>query len=139
MKSLITLIKLQRRELDQLRRQVSALEGARDQLIEKIERLQDDLIREIEAASTMTDMRSFFGDFSDAIKKKQRALASKVVQFEQQIQELGIEIANRFSELKKFEIALDRHKEREKEKQTRREQIEMDEIGLRTFRYKDHI
>lgn len=139
MKSLKTLIKLQKRELDQLRRQVAALEGARDNLIATIERLQDELVRELEAANTMMDLRGFFGDFSDAIKKKQRALASKVVQFEQQIQELAIEIGNRFSELKKYEIALEAHKKREKEKEAKKEQAEMDEMGLRIFRYKDSL
>lgn len=137
MKSLKTLIKLQQRELDLLRRQVSSLEGARDTLISNIEHLHDELMKELEAASTMADMRGFFGDFSDTIKKRQRVMAGKVVQLEQQIQELGIEITNRFSELKKFEIALENHMKREKEKIARREQADMDEMGLRIFRYQE--
>lgn len=139
MKSLATLIKLQQRELDQLRKQQSLLEEARDNVIGRIESLHDELIRELQAAGDMAEMRGFFGDFSDAIKKKQKALATKVVQLEQQIQELGILIAERFSELKKYEIARDNRLARQKEERERKEQRDMDELGLAVFRRKDTV
>ena len=137
MKSLHTLIKLEKRELDRLRKQMNILEDGRDKLIAHMERLQEQLIQELEAASVMPDLRGFFGDFSDAIKKKQRQMATKVVQFEQQIQELNQEVAIHFSELKKYEIARENHQKREKNKRDKREQAELDEVGVRAFFYGD--
>lgn len=137
MKSLKTLIRLQQRELDRLRKQIALLETQRGNFIATIERLQDDLIKELAAAEEMAEMRGFFGDFSDSIKKRQHAIAAKVVELEYQIQQQMIEVTNRYSDLKKYEIAYERYLEDERKKQAKREQAELDEVGLRNHLYGD--
>lgn len=137
MKSLKTLIRLQQRELDRLRKQIAVLESHRDTMIRTIETLQDSLIQELAAANELTEMKGFFGDFSESIKKRQHAIAAKVIQLEHQIQEQMIEVTNRYSDLKKYEIAYERYLESEHQKQAKREQAELDEMGLRTHLYGD--
>lgn len=137
MKSLKTLIRLQKRELDQLRKQLVTFEKQREHLITMIERLQYDLVREIETAKELTEMRGFFGDYSKSIKHRQKALAANVVQVETQIQNLMLQIQNHFAELKKYEIAYERYIEAEKKKQAKQEQAVLDEAGLRNFLYGD--
>ncbi len=137
MKSLKTLIRLQQRELDRLRKQIAALESHRDTMIQTIETLQDSLVQELAAANELTEMKGFFGDFSDSIKKRQHAIAAKVVQVEHQIQEQMIEVTSRYSDLKKYEIAYERYLESERQKQAKREQAELDEVGLRRHLYGD--
>lgn len=137
MKSLKTLIRLQQRELDRLRKLIAALESRRDTMIQTIEQLQDSLIQELAAANELTEMKGFFGDFSESIKKRQHAIAAKVVEVEYQIQEQMVEVTNRYSDLKKYEIAYERYLEEERKKQAKREQAELDEVGLRNHLYGD--
>lgn len=135
MKSLKTLIRLQKRELDQLRKQLNTFENQRGHLIAMIEKLQADLLREIETSQELAEMRGFFGDFSHSIKKRQKALAANVVQVETQIQNLMVQIQNHYTDLKKYEIAYDRFLAAEAKKQAKAEQEELDEAGLHKFHY----
>lgn len=137
MESLTTLIRLQQRELDRLRKQVSTLEGRRDSMINAVEKLQDELLKEIEAADQLGEMRGFFGDFSDHIKKRQKELALKIVNLEEQIQNLTVEVQVKFSDLKKYEIAYDNYIKEKLRRQAMREQKELDEIGLHKHLYGD--
>lgn len=137
MKELKTLIRLRKRELDALRRQVVQLENKRDQQVKIIENLNDELINELETADELAEMRGFFGDFSEAIKQKQKKVAQLVVQYEQQIQERQIEVSNHYADLKKYEIAYERYLKREAEKLAKQEQEELDEIGIRKYHYGD--
>lgn len=133
MKSLKTLIRMHKRELDRIRREVAQLEATRDAYIDMVKRMQEELLREIATADELGEMRGFFGDFSEAIKKRQKEIAVKILKVEQQIQELQIEIQARFAELKKFEIAYERHLERVKKAKEKKEQLQLDEVGLRKF------
>lgn len=135
MKSLKTLIRVEQNELDRLRKELASEETKRGHLIKMMEELQATLVREIETAQDLADMRGFFGNYSDAIKRKQKQLASNVVQVEQKIQETTIEIQQRFTDLKKYEIAYDRYVRAEAEKAAKKEQQELDEAGLRDFLY----
>ena len=137
MESLKTLIRLQQRELDRLRKQVATLEGKRDSMIKAVEKLQDELVKEIETADQLGEMRGFFGDFSDTIKKRQKELAMKIVSLEEQIQNLTVEVQVKFSDLKKYEIAYDNYIKEQLRQQALREQKELDEIGLHKHLYGD--
>ncbi len=133
MKSLKTLIRMHKRELDRLRREVALIESKRDDLIGAVQRMQDELLHELATADELGEMRGFFGNFSDAIKRRQKEVAVRIVKLEQQIQEQQIEIQSRFAEMKKFEIAYERHLLREAQAKAKKEQQQLDEVGLRKF------
>lgn len=133
MKSLKTLIRIQKRELDELRREMVVLQDKRDGYIARVHALSDQLKEEIKLAAEMADMRGFFGDFSKTIKQKQQELAARILMVEQEMRQLSDKILVKFADLKKYEISLDRFKEREKKKQSDREQRELDEVGIRSF------
>jgi flagellar export protein FliJ len=135
MKKLGTLIRLQKRELDEVRSKMNKLETKRDHFIRQIEELSESLQHEYEMAADMAEMRGFFGDFSGSIKKRQQVLAAHIVQVETQIQHYMIEIQKQFSELKKLEIAKERNDEAEALEARRAEQKFMDEIGIRNAIY----
>ena len=137
MKSLNTLIKLKQRELDRSRQRLSRLETQRDQLIRQIGKLTDDLTREYELSSSLADMRGFFGDYAESIKQKQQELAQKVIKTERQIQEVVTEIQVHFSEVKKYEIALENYEKEQRKIAAMKEQQQMDEIGIRNALYFD--
>ena len=114
---------------------MTRLEGQRDDFIAQIEQLNDDLQRELNMAHELADMRGFFGDFAGSIKKQQQQLAAKVIKTEQQIQELAIKIQQQFAEVKKYEIAYDNYLAELARQEKHREQLEMDEIGIRNALY----
>lgn len=131
MKKMATLIRLQRRELDELRQRMVRLENRRDHYIRQIEELAQSLEQEYLLAEKLPDMRGFFGDFSGSIKKRQTILAAHVIQAETQIQQLLVQIHQQFSELKKYEIAKERFDANAALIAKRKEQLAMDEIGIR--------
>lgn len=133
MKGLTTLIKIQKRELDKLRLQMTQLETKRDTQIAYMRKLKEELEHELEAASQMTEMRGFFGDFSEAIKKKQKATVTVILKLEQQMEQLAVHIQNTFSELKKYEISYENYLAEQKREREKREQIELDELGIQMY------
>src|SRR6185369_823472 len=96
-----TLIKLNKRTLDDLRRKMGALESQKSQLLQASAKLSEDLQNEIVLAEKNPDMGIFFGDFAKRIKARQQQLADEVKALDKQIAKLGEEIAVAFSEMKK--------------------------------------
>jgi hypothetical protein len=129
MKGLLTLIKLNTRALDELRRKMAALENQKLQLQQLSARLGEDLLNEIRLASKTPEMGQFFGDFSNRVRKRQESIAEEVAKIDRQIDMLNVEIRDAFSELKKYEIALENVTKRDKEAQERRLAAEMDDVA----------
>lgn len=130
MKGLLTLIKLRQRELDTLRRNLGKMEEELTKLIAEEKRLGAELEQEIELAASQPEMAQFFGQFAQGIEHKQnqiRALASEVNKAMAKIQS---EMTDAFGELKRLEIARDNAKAAEAAKEAKREQQELDEMGL---------
>ena len=132
MKSLSTLIRVQRQGLDEMRVRLAQMENRRNSYLAQIEALTEELRTEFALAEHLPDMRGFFGDFSGAIKKKQQRIIASLLKLEKQIQELMFEIQIHYSELKKLEIAKEQCDATQALAQRRKEQQQMDEIGIRT-------
>lgn len=133
-KSLKTLMRVQKSKIDQMKREQAAVEGRRDGVLNTMEQLKKELDREIEAFETMTEMRTFFGDFSQSIKDRQGKLMKEILRLERRIQEIGVQISAEFSELKKLEISHDRLVEEKKKAEEKKEQAELDELGAERHR-----
>lgn len=133
LKSLKTLIRLQKRELDMLRREIVSLQTQRQQCIDATQRLDEELLAEQERAAGMPEMAVFFGSFAQAIKARQESLMMEVAKLEKQIDELAEKVAEKFGEQKKYEIIHDRKLEELAKEEQRKENAELDEIS--TVRY----
>lgn len=131
MKSLKTLIKLHSHTLDELHRDMVALENEKAQLEAAMRRLEGQLAKEAELAKTSTDLNRYFGDFAVRIKKRQEQLLVEIQKTEKKIAVLHGEITVEYGELKKYEIALQNAQKREAEEQNRKEIIAMDEVASR--------
>lgn len=137
MKSLNTLIRLEKREIDELKREQMKLQQKRDDCITALTHLADELRREMKSAETMPDMAQFFGDFAQANKKKQAQIDGLLLRTERELDDLTHKIQLRFNELKKYEVALANHKKREAEKVKKRETQMMDDIAIRNYIRRD--
>jgi hypothetical protein len=133
MKSLATLIRISQREMDALKRQQGILENQRQELEFIIEGLSNQLASELKAAQQMPDMAHFFGDYSATIKKRQEMMHVQVRRVELELSKLRDQIRARFSEMKKYELALANWQKRRDASIAARAQQEMDELGIRGY------
>ncbi len=133
MKALKTLIRLQRQQLNELRRTLMTLERQRAELVTASIRLSEELQREIESATDMPEMSHFFGNYSERIQKRQDEIGQQVREIDKKSNEVSRQIAAAFSEVKKFEIALENHLKRLREEENRRETIMLDDIGQQQY------
>jgi flagellar FliJ protein len=113
-----------------------ALETEKTQLEQASQKLYEELQSEIALAGRQTEMAMFFGDFAQRIRNRQEQLAAEIQKVEQKIVAKREDISEAFSELKKYEIALDNAKARQKETLNRRENLMFDEIAEQQHRRK---
>ncbi|MBY0356006.1 MAG: flagellar FliJ family protein [Rickettsiales bacterium] len=133
MKGLKTLIRLEKNRLDALRKDLVTLENEKEQFELLSEQLLASLHAELAAAEGMTEMRGFFGDFSARIKRQRQQIAQHVAMLERKMSVIREQMSEVFSEMKKYEIALENHLMREKERLAAREQQQMDEVAVQRF------
>lgn len=136
MKGINTLIKLSKRNLDELRREMGGLQNQKAQLEQATLKLSEELKKEIEIAGKQPEMSAFFGGFSKRIKNRQEEIVAEIKKLDDKMKKLSEKIAEAFSELKKYEIAKENHRLREEEKQRMRETAQLDEIASQQFRRK---
>ncbi len=135
-KSLNTLIRVARRALDELKRKQANLERQREALVMLSGNLAKELENEITLAAENVQMGGFFGNFAERIQKRQEQIKLEVKSLDKQLQQLAAEVMERFSELKKFEIARDNRLRAAEEAERKKEEQAMDEIGIRQYRRK---
>lgn len=137
MKSLKTLLRVKQREIDALKRTQATMEQHREMMHQTLEKLADALVKELKTAEEMPEMAQFFGGFSAHIKRRQEDIHVQLRKLEIELDKITAQIHERFSELKKYDLALAAHEKREAEKQRKREQQAMDEVGLRGYIRRD--
>jgi len=136
-KSLSTLIRIKQREMDALKRQQGILENQREEVVKIIDGLANQLVSELKAAQEMPDMAHFFGNYSASIKQRQEMMHGHLRRVEAELDKLSLQLRERFSEMKKFDLALLNWQKRRDDAAKRREQQEMDEIGIRGYIRRD--
>lgn len=139
MKSMTTLLRVKQREIDALKRQQGILEKQREDLQKTVDMLLQRLREEMKAAEKLPELSHFFGDFSTHIKKRQDQVHAHMRKIDAELDKIVEQIRERFSEMKKYELALAAHNKREAEKVRKREQAAMDEMGIRGYIRKDAI
>lgn len=128
MKSLSTLIKLQKTVVDEQRQHLARLQENLDQVLMQMDRLEKLKLRE-QAAAKDPVARMTYGAFIKGIIDR-----SKVLEHERQIADAAVKkaqdkLAELFEEQKRYEIAEEQRLEKEAREERRLETIELDEIG----------
>lgn len=138
MKGLKTLIKLSKRELDELRRAMAELETQKDDFFDAIKNLDKEMHTEMESAKTQPQLSQFYGGFANRIRLRQEAFRGEIKKLDTQIEGMREQITEAFGALKRYEIALENSQLREKQAQDRIETIELDDIaGMQHQRKED--
>ena len=134
MRTLETLIRLHRHQLDEKRRAVTALEDLRADLLGQREKLEAELVREQEIAKKVEVGAFAYAGFARGVISRREKLQGSLAELEARIAAAQEEVANAFQDLKRHEIALAAKQRRQREETERRNQIELDEVSLEIHR-----
>lgn len=150
MKALKTLIRLRNLELDRQRRQLTAMEEERAQMLASLKNLEEQqeleasmvgavIDADAEADGTANPALFAFGAYANALLQRREDLKAEIAEIDGRIEAQRERTAAAFREVKKIEKLLDNHLRREKKEAARREQAMLDEIALTGFRSKKSI
>lgn len=132
MKALKTLIKLNKKKLDELLINKKTILGVIDNFNLKIKYIDSQIKTEMEA-HTSSEFSIFLENFVTSSSKKLEKLKYDVVSFQRSILILESQISEQYSELKRFEIILAKEKEKELKKEKVLETKVLDELTIIKF------
>jgi flagellar export protein FliJ len=133
-KSLKTLIKLHKKELDDLLSRINALENQKDELCLFLQNLEVEATRELEYYAG-TEYAFMLGKYLENVEINRKHLISQITQVTGQIKLLRNQLHDKFAELKKFEIALQNRLNKEQNEIKKAETKLLDEINTNKFAF----
>jgi len=138
-KTLNTLIKLHKRRVDIIRREMVTLEEERNQLQIVAEKLAAELAEEMRLAAEDAKVAGFFGAYSKRVKERQEIIVQEMKRLDEAIALKVEAIREEFAEQKKYEIAHENAEKRLLKEAQRRQQQRFDEIGTQQYlKTKEH-
>jgi len=129
MKSLATLIKLQKTRVDEQRQLLAQLQQQLDAIQRQIIELEVRKAQEQVAAEQNPEARQTYGAFLKAVVARERELEKQRQVMEDAVVLARDKLALLFEEQKRYEIAEAARIEEEAREERRRERIDLDEIG----------
>lgn len=133
MRGLPSLIKMHGLRLDEKRRKLAELERMRAALIERREALEAEIASEKAGAAAKPETQADFGAYIRAALKRRETLDRSIFDIDRESEAANEEVAEAYRELKKFELVKQRQDADALLEGNRREQADLDEIGLNNF------
>lgn len=130
MRTLSTLIRMHRYQLDEKRRALTDLENLRADLVRQQEKLGAELVREQEVAKTAECGAFAYAGFARGYIERREKLLASLAEIGTRIEAAQNDVNVAFQDLKRHEIALAARQKRQREEAERRAQIELDEVSL---------
>jgi hypothetical protein len=134
MRTLETLIKVHKHQLDEKRRALTDLENLHADLIAQRATLDADLAREQEVAKQVECGAFAYAGFHQGYIKRRDTLMASLAELEARIAEAHQIVSEAYQDLKRHEIALASRQRRQKEEEDRRTQNVLDEVSLEMHR-----
>lgn len=132
-KGLNTLIRLRKRELDDLQKARTDLERNREVMYEALAKLKAEIEEEARLAGEDLNLAAYFSGFIQQARKREEGIQKGINLLDEEIERLQEKIREAFSELKKLDIALELELQRQRERQAHIEQENLNEMGLRGY------
>jgi chromosome segregation ATPase len=130
MSGLDQLMRLQKWTLDEKRRQALDLEGLIEKFETDIRMLDEEVIREIDAAQQSLDLQRALPAYRKLMQERRERLEQSIANLRVELLRIQEEIAEAFSDLKKTEQTIESRKQRQRQQERRREQIVSDDVGI---------
>lgn len=126
------ILRFRKWELDEKRRELAVLFEERAVIERRIEALDQEMIEQ--SVMKESDIGSMtLGAYIEGARKKRAWLIEDLRKKDEEIADKQDVVSEAFRELKTFEIADQRQKDRAKQAQAKQEQAELDELGLQAY------
>lgn len=129
MKNLATLVRLHKWRIDESTRKLADLDSLATRLRGQITDIGDGLAAEAPLAAASVESAASYSSFLQVEIGRRRTLEHSLVDLEQEIVRAREQIAAAYSELKAYEITLERKRKHATRMRDRRQQSLLDEIG----------
>lgn len=133
MKSIQTLIRLNKKELDDMRLQLAGLRNQKDEMLNYSRIMSEELAAEQEFAAASPEMSITFDSYRKKINERQKNIKYAVKEIDKQIEYMTDLIAQKFTEIKKYEIILEQKILAKKKKELELENKTLDEVAMTQF------
>jgi len=124
------IIRLQRWQLDEKRRNLAELEGMRQDFEMRIAHLDAELEQEKAVASQGGEAAFRFSEFVAATMARKQALRDSIRNIDKEIEAAREDVAQAFQDLKKLETVDARQQQERKAQRDRRQQAALDEMAI---------
>ncbi|ANK80764.1 MAG: hypothetical protein TEF_08095 [Rhizobiales bacterium NRL2] len=131
MKTLERLVEMVRLDLEQKRRTVNDLEAMRQGFADRIITIDNEIAHEMHSARTDPLLTDGLGRFIQTARDRQVRLRESLAEVDRQLDFAREQVTEAFQEKKRYEIVLERRRLERRKAADRREQLRLDEIGLR--------
>ena len=131
------LVRLRDWQLDEKRRALSEVQAEVDALIRKREALEEEVESEKQIAATSIEASMSYNAFANSVILRRERIAEEIAERQEAVDEANQEMLEAFQELRKAEIVRDEFDAKERLKEARREQIELDETAQALHRRKN--
>jgi flagellar export protein FliJ len=132
--ALESLIRLHRWQLDERRRELATLEDLAQKLAEERLRLDAEDAREQKAALASPEAARGYAGYAKGLIDRRRKLAQSTAEVAQQIAQARDALSEAFQEVKRFEIAEANRLRLEEQREQKRQQRALDDLGVEGFR-----
>jgi len=129
MKALKTLVKLHQKQLDDVLRQIGLAEKQKLEIEQALAKILTDAKREFESYNT-TKYAFMLEQYMHHARFQEKSCKKEIAMLEYQIKILRDELFDKFTELKKLELVLERRQKAYKAMVTKREDKTVDEITV---------
>lgn len=128
-----TLVRMRKWALDEKQRELGEMLGVLGNLEAEKEALEQAVLSEQKIAAENPELAGFaYGSFANAVIAEREAITKMITEQEEKIDAFRDEVADAFKELKTAEIAERNRVEAERAEEDKKEQDELDEIGMRS-------
>ena len=134
MKSLDTLIRLRKLALDESRRELTELEQMQNQIEHARQNLEHEFASESATARNDVGASYAFGEYLATVRERRAEFDRQSAEVSQRRVLAEAAVREAFREVKRFEIAENNRLGRERSEFARRDQADLDEVALSSFR-----
>ena len=127
------LIRLQRWKVDEKRRALADLQALHAELTAKAEALEAEVVAEQQSAAASGTTFAYRA-YAEQVIQRRESLAESLADVMRAMLKAQSDLSDAYQEAKRYEMAQDRAQQRLAAEAARREQIDLDEMGLNIYR-----
>ncbi len=134
MRTLETLIRVQKRQLDQLRRELAGLEQLAVDLRQQAADLEKEVVQQQGLARSTAEGAFAYPGYARQVIARREKVAASIADVDVRLAAMRERAAEAFQELKRYDIVLSNRRLQARMEADRREQLLLDEMGLEAYR-----